>query len=119
MRRDGNRPARSLIREVFQIVPRHWRGIGDIAESGFGLADAYRGLDAERCFGPVATAAGETGECISGLVLRGEKKPPECPAFGARCTPDRPLGVTMVSPEGACAAYYRYRRARAAMEAAE
>ena len=109
MRRDGNQPAQALMREVFRVIPRRWRGIGDIAESGLGLAEAYSDLDAERRFGPVSCADGEVGECISGLVLRGDKKPPECPAFGVRCTPERPLGVTMVSSEGACAAYYRYR----------
>ena len=110
VRREGNRPAQDIIRTVFKVVPRFWRGIGEIAASGFGLADDYRAFDAERRFGPVQTAAEVAAECISGLVLRGERKPSECPAFGIRCTPDRPLGVTMVSGEGACAAYYRYRR---------
>ncbi len=109
VKRDGNRPAQAIMAEVFRVTPRRWRGIGDIAESGLGLADAYADFDAERRFGPVSTAAETESECISGLVLRGEKKPPECPAFGTRCTPERPLGVTMVSSEGACAAYYRYR----------
>jgi hydrogenase expression/formation protein HypD len=109
VRRAGNQPAQALIREVFRVVPRRWRGLGDIADSGLGLAEAYGDLDAERRFGPVCAAGGNDGECISGLVLRGERKPPECPAFGTRCTPQRPLGVTMVSSEGACAAYYRYR----------
>jgi len=94
---------------VFRIIPRRWRGIGDIAESGFGLAAAYSDLDAERRFGPVAAGAEAQSECISGLILRGEKKPTDCPAFGTRCTPERPLGVTMVSSEGTCAAYHRYR----------
>jgi hydrogenase expression/formation protein HypD len=95
---------------VFQIVPRRWRGIGEIAQSGLGLSDAYLDYDAELRFGKVETAAEQEAECISGLVLRGEHKPSQCPAFGTRCTPERPLGVTMVSAEGACAAYYRYRR---------
>ena len=117
VRRDGNPPAQALMREVFGIIARRWRGIGDIAESGLGLAGAYADLDAERRFGAVGDAGGDSGaggECISGLVLRGARKPPECPAFGTRCTPERPLGVTMVSSEGACAAYYRYRGAPAA-----
>jgi hydrogenase expression/formation protein HypD len=101
------------------VVPRRWRGIGDIAESGLGLADAYADFDAERRFGALSVSADETSECISGLVLRGERKPPECPAFGTRCTPEHPLGVTMVSSEGACAAYHRYRRARAVVGAAQ
>ena len=118
VRRDGNREAQAMMREVFRVVPRRWRGIGDIAESGLGLAEAYAEFDAERRFGALGVTADETSECIAGLVLRGERKPPECPAFGTRCTPEHPLGVTMVSGEGACAAYYRYRRARA-VEAAE
>jgi hydrogenase expression/formation protein HypD len=112
VRREGNLPAQEVMREVFTVVERRWRGIGDIAESGLGLSEAYREFDAERKFGVVRTEGSDTGECIAGLVLRGEKKPPECPAFGTRCTPERPLGVTMVSSEGACAAYYRYRGAK-------
>ena len=113
VRREGNREAQAMIREVFRVVPRRWRGIGDIAESGLALTESYRDFDAERRFGPVGFKSDEAGECVSGLVLRGERKPPECPAFGTRCTPEHPLGVTMVSSEGACAAYHRYRRARA------
>jgi hydrogenase expression/formation protein HypD len=114
VRRDGNRPAQRLIAEVFRVIPRRWRGIGEIAASGLGLAPAYRELDAETRFGRVRVDDGDDSECLSGRVLRGEKKPPECPAFGTRCTPEHPLGVTMVSSEGACAAYYRYRRGSAA-----
>jgi hydrogenase expression/formation protein HypD len=117
VRRGGNQAAQAMLREVFRVIPRRWRGIGDIAESGFGLAEAYRAWDAEWKFGPVSATDEPSRECISGLVLRGERKPPECPAFGTRCTPDRPLGVTMVSSEGACAAYFRYRGARAATAA--
>ena len=117
VRRDGNRPAQELMREVFHVVPRRWRGIGTIAESGLALSDAYRAYDAEERFGPVSVRAERAGECISGLVLCGEKKPVDCPAFGTRCTPEHPLGVTMVSSEGACAAYYRYRGAAAAVAA--
>lgn len=109
VREAGNGPAQAVMREVFRVIERRWRGIGDIAESGLGLAEDYRAFDAEQRFGAVETGCSDEGECISGLVLRGERKPPECPAFGTRCTPDRPLGVTMVSSEGACAAYYRYR----------
>jgi hydrogenase expression/formation protein HypD len=112
VRRAGNRPAQDIIREVFQIVPRRWRGIGEIAHSGLGLSDAYLDYDAELRFGKVETAAEQEVECISGLVLRGERKPSQCPAFGTGCTPEHPLGVTMVSGEGACAAYYRYRRTK-------
>jgi len=112
VRREGNRAAQRIMGEVFEVAPRRWRGIGDIPESGFRLADGYADFDAEQRFGTVSVDDEACGECISGLVLRGEKKPTDCPAFGARCTPERPLGVTMVSSEGACAAYYRYRGAR-------
>ncbi len=109
VRRTGNAPARAMLAEVFRVVPRRWRGFGDIPASGLGLADAYAELDAERRFGAVRLAAEQRGECRSGLVLRGACKPPDCPAFGTRCTPEHPLGVTMVSSEGACAAYFRFR----------
>jgi len=117
VRRDGNRAAQAMMREVFQVVRRRWRGIGEIEESGLSLSEAYADVDAERRFGALSVTADESTECISGTVLRGERKPPECPAFGTRCTPEHPLGVTMVSSEGACAAYYRYRRARAGVAA--
>ena len=109
--REGNQPAQQLIREVFQVIPRKWRGIGEIAQSGLGLRDAYAAFDAERKFGVAGLRVEESSECLSGLVLQGKIKPHECPAFGTRCTPEHPLGATMVSSEGACAAYYRYRRA--------
>ena len=109
VRREGNAHAIALIREVFEVVPRKWRGIGEIPNSGLGLRAAYAAFDAEKRFGVARYRAEESGECISGLVLQGAKKPSECPAFGTRCTPERPLGATMVSSEGACAAYYRYR----------
>jgi len=117
VKRAGNRPAQDVMREVFRVVRRRWRGIGEIDESGLALTDAYRAFDAEERFGRVGTRAEEAGDCISGLVLCGDKKPTDCPAFGSRCTPDRPLGVTMVSSEGACAAYYRYRRPEPAVAA--
>jgi hydrogenase expression/formation protein HypD len=110
VREAGNRPAQQLIREVFQVVPRKWRGVGEIPQSGLGLADAYAAFDAERKFGVVGLRVEESSECLSGLVLQGQIKPHECPAFGKTCTPEHPLGATMVSSEGACAAYYRYRR---------
>jgi hydrogenase expression/formation protein HypD len=110
VRRDGNRPARELIRRVFRVVARKWRGIGEIGASGLGLQPDYAGFDAETRFGTAGRTVEEPPDCISGLVLQGVKKPHECPAFGATCTPEHPLGATMVSSEGACAAYYRYRR---------
>ena len=106
----GNQPAQKLIREVFRVVPRKWRGIGEIPQSGLGLEEKYARFDAETRFGIAHHTADEPAECISGLILQGIKKPYECPAFGGRCTPERPLGATMVSSEGACAAYYHYRR---------
>jgi hydrogenase expression/formation protein HypD len=110
VQREGNQPARRLVREVFQVVHRKWRGIGEIPYSGLGLRDAFKDFDAERRFGLSFVSAEESSECISGLILQGIKKPHACPAFGTRCVPEHPLGATMVSSEGACAAYYRYRK---------
>ncbi len=110
VRPHGNHAARALIQEVFEIVPRAWRGMGVIPASGFGLRPAYRAHDAALRFDVPAAPGLEPEGCISGLVLRGLRKPPDCPAFGTLCTPEKPLGATMVSSEGACAAYYRYRR---------
>lgn len=107
--REGNRPAQEMIREVFEVGPRNWRGIGAIPRSGLALRGPYVAFDAERRFGVAAMTSGDSAECLSGLVLQGVKKPSECPAFGTRCTPEHPLGATMVSGEGACAAYHRYR----------
>jgi len=110
VRQEGNQPAQQLIRTVFQVVPRQWRGVGEIPRSGLGLSEAYTAFDAVRKFGVAGMRMPEPSECLSGLVLQGKIKPHECPAFGSRCTPEHPLGATMVSSEGACAAYYRYRR---------
>ena len=110
VRRQGNQAAQQLMREVFHIVQRTWRGIGEIPHSGLGLQSAYAAFDAEQRFGHASSVVAEASECLSGLVLQGVKKPYDCPAFGTRCTPEHPLGATMVSSEGACAAYYRYRR---------
>jgi hydrogenase expression/formation protein HypD len=110
VRAPGNAAAQEMIREVFAIVPRAWRGIGTIPGSGFALRAAYAELDAERRFEVQQVGGRESPQCKSGLVLQGLLKPPDCPAFGKACTPETPLGATMVSSEGACAAYYRYRR---------
>jgi len=110
VRREGNQPAQKLIQEVFRVIPRKWRGVGEIPRSGLGLSGAYEAFDAEKKFNVAEHRVEEPAECISGLVLQGLKKPHECPAFGTKCTPEHPLGATMVSSEGACAAYYRYRR---------
>ena len=107
----GNRPAQQIVSEVFRVVRRAWRGMGEIPESGLGLSEEYRAFDAEERFDLSAVGPRpEPEDCISGLVLQGLKKPPECGAFGTRCTPERPMGATMVSSEGACAAYFRHRR---------
>jgi hydrogenase expression/formation protein HypD len=108
VRAGGNREAQALIGEVFEVAPRHWRGIGPIPRSGLRLREEYARFDAGRRFGLAAEADEAPSECIGGLVLQGVRKPPECPAFGTRCTPERPLGAPMVSSEGACAAYFRY-----------
>lgn len=113
VKKEGNIQAQKIIREVFEIVPRKWRGIGEIQRSGLGLKEKYRAHDAETLFDFAEYTAEEASECISGLVLQGVKKPYECPAFGDTCTPEHPLGATMVSSEGACAAYYRYRNLKA------
>jgi hydrogenase expression/formation protein HypD len=110
VRREGNQPAQELIKKVFKVVPRKWRGIGEIPHSGLGLCETYSAFAAEQRFGLTDHRVEEPAECIAGLILQGLKKPHECPAFGTRCTPEHPLGATMVSSEGACAAYYRYRR---------
>lgn len=106
----GNRHAQQLVNSVFQISERKWRGMGEIPASGLSLADDYATFDAERRFDVANVSTAESAECISGLVLQGIRTPLECPAFGATCTPEHPLGATMVSGEGACAAYYHYRR---------
>jgi len=108
--RAGNQSAQALIKKVFQVVPRKWRGVGEIPQSGLGLVGEYAAFDAEKKFGLADHRVDEPAECKSGLILQGLLKPHECPAFGGKCTPEHPLGATMVSSEGACAAYYRYRR---------
>ena len=109
--RAGNQPAQAIILKVFEMTDRAWRGIGIIPKSGYRLRDEFATFDAERRFPEVQSIeAHESPLCISGLVLQGRKKPAECPAFGRECTPQTPLGATMVSSEGTCAAYYRYGR---------
>lgn len=107
--RRGNEAARRLLREVFEVVPRRWRGLGELAASGLALRPSFAAFDASLRFDMSTAAAAEPPECISGLVLQGLKKPTDCPAFGTRCTPESPIGATMVSAEGTCAAYFRYR----------
>ena len=110
--RQGTVPARSLVEQVFELVDRKWRGIGEIPRSGLGLRPEFSDFDAEFRFGLADIEVAEPKECRAGDVLRGKIKPFECPAFGTLCTPERPLGAPMVSSEGACAAYYNYARVR-------
>jgi hydrogenase expression/formation protein HypD len=110
VKRDGNLMAQDLVNQVFEIGDRKWRGVGSIPKSGYKLRYEFRDHDAERIFEVEEIDTKEPEICISGLVLRGVKKPHDCPAFGTLCTPEHPLGATMVSAEGACAAYYAYGR---------
>jgi hydrogenase expression/formation protein HypD len=106
----GNLPAQHVMNGVFRVSDRKWRGIGEIAQSGLVLREEYAAHDAERVFDLQPLHVEEPRECISALVLQGMKKPVDCPAFGTRCTPMTPLGAPMVSAEGACAAWYQYKR---------
>jgi hydrogenase expression/formation protein HypD len=110
VRSDGNEIARQMLDEIFEVVDRQWRGIGSIPASGWQLREAYREYDAAIRFEVDSLSVEENTACRSGEVLQGLIKPNECPEFATSCTPRNPLGATMVSGEGACAAYYRYRR---------
>jgi len=107
---EGNKPAQAMLADVFEVTDRAWRGIGVIPQSGWKLSEAYRDFDAEARFDVGDIEVQESAVCRSGEVLQGLIKPNECEAFGTLCTPRNPLGATMVSSEGACAAYYQYRR---------
>ena len=110
VRPEGNPAALAMLEDVFEVTDRAWRGIGVIPDSGWRLSARYREFDAEHRFSVTGIDTREPAECRSGEVLQGLLKPHECEAFGTRCTPRNPLGATMVSSEGACAAYYLYRR---------
>jgi hydrogenase expression/formation protein HypD len=110
VRREGNSAAVELVERVFEVCDRKWRGVGEIPASGYRLREEFREHDAERVFDVEEISAQEPEVCMSGLILQGVKKPHDCPAFGSACTPQHPLGATMVSAEGACAAYYAYGR---------
>ncbi len=114
VRPEGNLHARRIVEQVFEIADRDWRGLGVIPRSGLALRPAYADYDAARRFPLRPVAPAGATECISGEIMRGVRKPPDCPAFGTRCTPEHPLGAPMVSSEGACAAYHRYRSRPAA-----
>lgn len=107
--RDGNLNAQKVMFEVFEPANTKWRGIGEIELSGFKLKENYKEYDAEIKFGFINYTVEESTECISGIILQGIKKPMDCPVFGTKCTPEHPLGATMVSGEGACSAYYLYK----------
>ena len=110
VRAEGNPAAMEMLRDVFEVTDRTWRGIGMIPQSGWRLAPKYRAFDAEQRFDVAGIRTAESALCRSGEVLQGLIKPHECAAFGKQCTPRNPLGATMVSSEGACAAYHTYRR---------
>ena len=110
VRESGNPAARAVVDDVYAVCDRPWRGIGVIPGSGLRIRDEYAAFDAERKFEVTGIAPEEPAVCISGEILQGLKKPDACPAFGKECTPQHPLGATMVSSEGACAAYWKYHR---------
>ena len=110
VQRRGNELAQETIREVFDITDRNWRGIGEIATSGYAVRPDYVQFDAQKKFNLIQRHLPEHPDCIAGMVLRGLKKPKDCPSFGKTCTPENPLGAPMVSSEGACAAYYHFSR---------
>lgn len=110
VRGGGNLPAQQIVDQVFEICDRKWRGVGELAASGLRLRAAYAGFDAERVFAMEAPGVAESSECLAAQVLTGRCKPHECPAFATRCTPEHPVGAPMVSSEGACSAYYQYKR---------
>jgi hydrogenase expression/formation protein HypD len=107
---EGNQQAQGLINKVLEPCDRKWRGIGVIPQSGWRLREEFRDFDAEERFDVESIQPEESPLCIAGQILQGLRKPPDCSAFGIQCTPEQPLGATMVSAEGACSAYYRYGR---------
>lgn len=115
VRPEGNAAARRLVADVFEVCDRRWRGLGPLPRSGHRLREEYKDHDAGRLFAVAELETQESPRCISGEVLRGAKRPGDCPAFGRECTPATPLGATMVSAEGACAAYYACGRHREAV----
>jgi hydrogenase expression/formation protein HypD len=110
VRKDGNTAAQTLVAQIFEVRAQAWRGIGELPQSGLGLRPRYRSFDAAERFPAPDPVAEVASVCQAGQVLTGVLKPPQCPAFGRACTPQRPLGAPMVSAEGACAAYFHYKR---------
>jgi hydrogenase expression/formation protein HypD len=109
VRPQGNSQARALMASMFEVIDQRWRGLGELPASGLGLNSTYRHYDAALRFPAAITACKDHAKCISGTILQGLAKPADCPAFARECTPEHPLGATMVSSEGACAAYYQFR----------
>jgi hydrogenase expression/formation protein HypD len=110
VKKEGNIPAKKTIFEVFKITDRSWRGIGEIPQSGLKIKEKYKDFDADKIFNLEDYKIEEPKVCISGEIMQGLKKPFECPAFGKKCKPENPLGAPMVSNEGACNAYFRYKK---------
>jgi len=110
VKQEGNIPAQNLLKKVYNTIDRKWRGIGSIGQSGFALKKEYADFDADKIFNIQNIKVEEPEVCISGAVMQGNKKPLECLAFGTECTPEKPLGAPMVSTEGACAAYFHYKK---------
>ncbi len=108
VKEEGNKAARAVIYQVFEIGDREWRGIGEIPNSGYKLKKEFKDFDAELKFGISHIQVPENPDCIAGKILKGIKKPHQCSQFGKKCTPYNPLGAPMVSSEGACAAYYHF-----------
>lgn len=116
VQREGNRLAQNTISEVFEVSDRTWRGIGEIPMSGYEVKNEYKVYNARTKFNLNLESVPENAECISGAIMKGLKKPIQCPNFGTKCNPEHPLGAPMVSSEGACAAYYHYSNSNAVVE---
>ena len=110
VKQEGNVPAKKMMYDVFDVADRNWRGIGEIPKSGFKMKPSYDKFNAEKLFELEDYTKSEPEVCIAGEIMQGLKKPSECPAFGKECNPENPLGAPMVSSEGACSAYYRYKK---------
>jgi hydrogenase expression/formation protein HypD len=115
VQREGNKLAQNTISEVFEVSDRTWRGIGEIPQSGFEVRQQYASFNARTKFRLNLAPVEENKECISGAIMKGLKKPVQCPNFGTKCNPEHPLGAPMVSSEGACAAYYHYANSKQVM----
>lgn len=110
VRQEGNPLAQAVMEQVFVTQDQRWRGIGLLPKSGLGLREAFSTFDAAKRWDKTGVSSQESTECLSGLILQGRKRPDQCPAFASKCRPEHPLGATMVSSEGACAAYYHYKK---------